>query len=92
MRHHNYYNRGNWQPSRERGVIGLSPRRLSPSLGSDGVELRLTYFVAGLAEEDVVIGIGFKRRIEINDVGARVWKLVGVAQPRRNYPENIIGS
>src|SRR5438067_6066364 len=34
MRHHNYYNRGNWQPSWERGVIGFSLRRLSPSLGS----------------------------------------------------------
>src|SRR5438477_3688375 len=36
MRHHNYYNRG-WTGSRRggRGVTGFSPRRLSPSLGSD---------------------------------------------------------
>jgi len=45
------------------------------------VELRPAYFAAGLAEEDVVIGIGIKRRIEVNEIDARIRELLGVPQP-----------
>ena len=45
------------------------------------MELRPAYFAAGLAEEDVVIGIGIKRRIEVNEIDARIRELLGVPQP-----------
>ena len=48
---------------------GVGP---APSVG-EGVELHLAYRAAWLAEENVVIGVRIKRRIEINkiDTGIR---------------------
>ena len=70
------------------GVSGVGP---APGI-SEGVELRLAYFAAGLPEEDIVIGVGVKRRIEINEIDAGIGEFFRVAQPRRNYPRNIVGS
>jgi hypothetical protein len=43
--------------------------------------LCLAHLAARLAEEDVVIRVGVKRRIEINKIDARIRKLASVAQP-----------
>ena len=59
------------------GVSGVGP---ASSVGK-GVELRLAYFAAGLAEEDVVIGVRIKRRIEIDEIDAGIGELLGVPQP-----------
>ena len=61
MRHHNYYNRRNWQSPWGRGVIGFSPRRLSQALAGEGVELRLAYIATRLPEKDRC-----KRALELN--------------------------
>ena len=45
---------------------------------SEGVELCLAYFAAGFAEQDVVIGVGIKRRVEVNEIDAVVWEFVPV--------------
>ena len=47
----------------------------------------MAYLAAGLAEEDVVIGIGIKRRIEIDEIDARVRELVPVSQPAKVIAE-----
>ena len=57
------------------GGVGPTPRV------REGVKLRLAYFAAGLAEENVVIGVGIERRIEIDEIDARVRELARVAQP-----------
>jgi hypothetical protein len=59
------------------GVGGVGP---APRVG-EGVELRLAYLPARLAEEDVVIGVGIKRRIEIDEIDARVGKFTAIRQP-----------
>ena len=58
-------------------VSGVGP---APGIG-DGVKLRLAYFAAGLAEENVVIGVRIERRIEIDEIDARVRELARVARP-----------
>jgi hypothetical protein len=45
------------------------------------VELRLAYRAAWLVEENVVIRVRVKRRIEIDEIDARIWELAPVAQP-----------
>ena len=61
-------------------VIGLGGVGPAPGIG-EGVKLRLAYFAAGLAEENVVIDVGIERRIEIDEIDARVRELARVAQP-----------
>ena len=61
-------------------MVGLGGVGPAPGV-SEGVELCLTYFAAGLAEEDIVIGIGIERWIEINEIDARIRELLGVPQP-----------
>ena len=51
-------------------VGGIGP---APGIG-ESVELRLADLPAGLAKEDVVIGVRIKRRIEINEIDACVGK------------------
>jgi hypothetical protein len=45
------------------------------------VKLRLAYFAARLAEEDIVIRVRVKRWIEINKIDTRIRELFGVPQP-----------
>ena len=52
-------------------MVGLGGVGPAPGVGK-GVELRLAYFAAALAEENVVIGVGIKRRIEINEIDAGI--------------------
>ena len=61
-------------------VIGLGGVGPAPGIG-EGVKLRLAYFAAGLAEENVVIGVGIERRIEIDEIDAGIGELLGVPQP-----------
>ena len=65
------------------GLGGVSP---APGI-SEGVKLRLAYFAAGLAKEDVVIGVGIKRRIEINEIDAGIGKFFPVPQPTQVIAE-----
>jgi hypothetical protein len=58
-------------------IGGVGP---APGIG-ESVELRLAYFAAGLAEEDIVIGIRIKRRIEINEIDAGIGKFFRAPQP-----------
>ncbi len=67
-------------------VIGLGGVGPTPSI-SEGVELCLAYFAAGLAEEDVVIGIRVKRRIEINEIDAGIGKFFRIPQPAKVIAE-----
>ena len=41
-------------------------------------ELRIGYFAAGFAEEDVVVGVGFKRWIEIDEIDALVREFAAI--------------
>src|SRR6266480_6382905 len=59
------------------GLGGIGPAR---GIG-EGVELRLAYLSARLAKEDVVIGVRVKRRIEIDQIDARIWKFAAIGQP-----------
>src|SRR6266581_2275102 len=52
----------------------------APGIG-EGVELRLAYFATGLPEEDVIIGVRIKRRIEIDEIDAGIGELFRVPQP-----------
>jgi len=61
-------------------MVGLGGVGPAPGIG-EGVKLRLAYFAAGLAEENVVIGVEIERRIEIDEIDARVRELARVAQP-----------
>ena len=61
-------------------AVGLRGVRPIPSV-REGVKLRLARLTRGLAEQDIVIRIGIERRVEINEVNARVWKNPRVAQP-----------
>ncbi len=45
-----------------------------------GVELCLAHLTAGFAEEDVVIGVRMKRRIEVDEIHGRVRELFRVPQ------------
>ena len=51
------------------------------------VILGLAYFAAGFSEEDVVIGIGIKRRIELNEIDAGIGEFFRVPQPRQVIAE-----
>ena len=57
------------------GSIGPAPRV------RESVELRLAYLPARLAKQDVVIGVGVKRRIEINKIDTSVGKLLPIRKP-----------
>ena len=62
--------------------LGVGLRGVRPVPGvREGVELRLAGLAGSLAEQDVVIRIGIERRVEINQVNARVRKNLRVAQP-----------
>jgi hypothetical protein len=43
--------------------------------------LGLAVLAGLLAEQDVVIGVGIERRVEVNEVNAGVGEFLGVAQP-----------
>ena len=58
-------------------VGGVGP---APGIG-EGVELRLAYLPARLAKEHIVIGVRIKRRIEINQIDARVGKFFPIRKP-----------
>ncbi len=58
---------------------GVGP---APCVG-ESVKLRLAHFAAGLAEEDVVIGVRIKWRIEIDKIDTRIWELFRVPQPAK---------
>src|SRR5213594_2437228 len=58
-------------------VGGIGP---APRVG-ESVELRLAYLAARLAKEDVVIGVGIKRRIEIDKIDTRVGKFIPIRKP-----------
>ena len=59
------------------GVGGISP---APCVG-ESVELGLAYFSTRFAKEDVVIGIGIERRVEIDQIDTRVGKLLPIRKP-----------
>ena len=61
-------------------MVGFGGIRPAPGIG-ESVELRLAYFAARLPEEDVVIGVRVKRRIEIDKIDARVGKFFPVGKP-----------
>ncbi len=65
------------------GVGGVGP---APGV-DEGVELRLAYFAAGLAEEDVVIGVGVEGRLEVDQIDAGVGELFRVPEPLEVVPE-----
>ena len=52
----------------------------APSIG-ECVELRLAYLPAWLAKENVVIDVRVKRRIEIDQIDARVGELFPIRKP-----------
>ena len=60
------------------GVIHFA--RPFPRVG-EGVELRLAVRAAGFLEEDVVVGVGVERRVELFEVHAFVREDVPVAEP-----------
>src|SRR2546430_7305306 len=59
------------------GVGGIGP---APGVG-EGVELRLTYLSGRFTKQNVVIGVGIKRRIEIDKIDARVGKFLPIRKP-----------
>src|SRR6266511_5373386 len=69
--------------------VGTNPRMAEPIMFKPAlngklmwwVELRLPDLAAGLAKEDVVIGVRIKRRIEINEIDASVRKFFPVGKP-----------
>ena len=58
-------------------VCGVGP---APSVG-ERVKLRLAYFAARFAKEDVVIGVRIKRRIEIDKIDTRIGKFFPIRKP-----------
>jgi len=64
----------------QRTITGLGGIGPAPSV-SEGVELRLADLPGWLAKEDVVIGVGVKRRIEIDKIDARVRKFFPIRKP-----------
>src|SRR6266571_4598095 len=58
-------------------LSGIGP---APCIG-EGVELRLAHRAARFAEENVVIRVRVKWRIEINKIDTRIRELAPVAQP-----------
>jgi len=67
-------------------MVGFGGIRPAPGIG-ESVELRLAYFAARLPEEDVVIGVRVKRRIEINEIDARIRKFFLIPQPAKVIAE-----
>jgi len=67
-------------------MVGLGGVGPAPGIGK-GVELCLAYFAAGFAKEDVVIGIGIKRRIEIDEIDAGIGKFFRIPQPAKVIAE-----
>ena len=59
------------------GIGGIGP---APRIG-ERVELRLTHLPARLAKQNVVIGVRIKRRIEIDEIDARVGKFLLIREP-----------
>ena len=45
------------------------------------MKLRLARLAGSLAEQDIIIRIGIERRVEINEINARVGKNLGIPQP-----------
>jgi len=60
-------------------VIRVGSVGLAPCIG-EGVKLRLAHLPARLAKEDVVIGVGVKRRIEIKKIDTRVGKFLPIRE------------
>lgn len=62
--------------------LGVGLRGVRPVPGvREGVELRLSRLAGSFAEQDVVIRIGIERRVEINQINARVGKKFRIPQP-----------
>jgi len=61
-------------------VVKLGGVGPGPCVG-EGVELRLAGLAGGFAEEDVVIGVGVERGVEVFEVNGGVGEFPGVAQP-----------
>lgn len=61
-------------------VIGVGRVGPTPCVG-ESVELRLTYLPARLPKQDVLISVGIKRRIEINEIDAGVGKFFPIGKP-----------
>jgi len=59
------------------GVGGVGP---APRVG-ESVELRLAYLPARLAKQDIVVGVGVKRRIEIDKIDTRIGKFFPIRKP-----------
>ncbi len=60
-------------------VIRVGSVGPAPCIG-EGVKLRLAHLPARLAKEDVVIGVGVKRRIEIKKIDTRVGKFLPIRE------------
>ena len=67
-------------------MVGLGRVGPAPGVG-EGVELRLAGRPGRLVEEDVVVGVGVERRIEIDQVDAGIGELFGVPKPFEVVPE-----
>ena len=61
-------------------VISFSGVGPAPGVG-EGVKLRLAHLAAWLAEQDVIIRVRVKWRIEIDKIDTRIGELAPVAQP-----------
>ena len=59
----------------------VSAAPAAPPRVHKGVELRLAHLPAALAKGDVVIGVRIKRRVEINQINARIWKFFPIRKP-----------
>ena len=78
-RFHHFHDGGVWAVVHE---LAVSVRRVRPiPRVRERVKLRLTRLAGRLAEQDVVIRIGIERRVEINEVNARVGKNFHLPQP-----------
>ena len=61
-------------------MIGVGGAGSAPRVG-ESVKLRLAYLPARFAKQDVVIRVPIKRRIEINQIDARVGKFLSIRKP-----------
>lgn len=67
-------------------MVGLGGVGPAPGVGK-GVELRLAHLAARLAEEDVVVGVGVKGRVEVNQIDAGVGEFLPIPEPFEVVPE-----
>lgn len=73
-------------------MVGVGSIGPAPRVG-ERVELRLAHLPARLAKEDVVIGVGVKGGIEINQIDTSVGKFLPIRKPfeivRRNTADSF---